>query len=356
MHITTTRGRFMTLATWCLLVLVTVLFAQTSRSHAQDKDFFKGKTIRLIVSAAAGGGTDSAGRVMARFITKRLPGNPKIYVQNMPGGGGILGNNYFYKKAKTNGLDLFQASSSTVTQFNRGGKRIKYNPRDFIGVASINRGGSLIMIRKDVRHRLLDPKAEPVVVGDADGSRNWLAAIVWGNDYLNWNTRYIYGYSGTGEMALAFRQGEIEMMATANVPIVEDLIKDGSIEILATHGTERRRDYPNVKTFEELLGDKRPSGVSWQAYRFWSLPSELDKIVYLPKGTPANIVKMYRDAYQRMVKDPEFKDATTKFFGKGWVIRGAKATEELTVETTTATKEVHDFLRKVRKRRGLPTG
>jgi tripartite-type tricarboxylate transporter receptor subunit TctC len=349
------RGRYLTLATLSLLVFVAALFAQISQTNAQGA-YFEGKTIRLIVSAAAGGGTDSAGRVMARFITKHLPGNPKIFVQNMPGGGGILGNNYFYNRAKTNGLDLFQASSSTVTQFNRGGKRIKFNPRDFIGVASINRGGSLIMVRKDARSRLTDPKAEPVVVGDPDGSRNWLSAVVWGDEYLKWNTRYIYGYSGTGEMALAFRQGEIEMMGTANVPIVEDLIKDGSIEIIATASSVRRRDYPQIKTFEELLGDKRPSGVSWQAYRFWALPSELDKIVYLPKGTPANIVKMYRDAYQKMVKDPEFKDATTQFFGEGWVIRDAKATEELTVETTTATKEVHDFLRKMRKKRGLPSG
>jgi tripartite-type tricarboxylate transporter receptor subunit TctC len=212
------------------------------------------------------------------------------------------------------------------------------------------------MIRKDARSRLNDPKAEPVVVGDADGSRNWLAAIVWGNDYLGWNTRYIYGYSGTSDMALAFRQGEIEMMATANVPIVEDLIKDGSIEILGTHGSMRRRDYPKIKTFEELLGDKRPGGVSWQAYRFWSLPSELDKMVMLPPNTPANIVKIYRDAYVKMSKDPEFKDATTKFFGEGWVVRGGKETEELMKETTSASKEVRDFLRKMRKKRGLPTG
>ncbi len=350
------RGRYLTLATWSLIVFVAVLFAQTSRTNAQEKPYFKGKTIRVLVSAAAGGGTDSAGRVMARFIPKYLPGNPKIFVQNMPGGGGILGNNYFYKKAKPDGLDLFQASSSTVTQYNRGGRRIKYDPRKFIGVASINRGGSLMMIRKDVHHRLTDPKADAVVVGDADGSRNWLAVPVWGNEYLGWNTRYIYGYSGTGEMALAFRQGEIEMMATANVPIVEDLIKDGSIVIICTAGSVRRRDYPNIKTFEELLGDKRPSGVSWQAYRFWSLPSELDKIVALPPGTPDKIVRMYREAYQKMTKDPEFIDATTKFFGEGWIVRGGKETEALLLETTTTSQEVKDFLRKIRKKRGLPEG
>ena len=113
------RGRYLTLAMFSLMVFVAALFAQTSSTYAQGKVNFEGKTIRVVVSAAAGGGTDSAGRVMARFIPKFLPGNPKIFVQNMPGGGGILGNNYFFNKAKPNGLDLFQASSSTVSQLSR---------------------------------------------------------------------------------------------------------------------------------------------------------------------------------------------------------------------------------------------
>ncbi|NIO08110.1 MAG: hypothetical protein GTO40_08970 [Deltaproteobacteria bacterium] len=353
---TNTIKRYMVMSLFSLIALVAVSIIQITDTHAQGNVNFDGKTVRVLVTAAAGGGTDSAGRAMARFITQQLPGKPSIFVQNMPGGGGILGNNYFAKNAKPNGLDLMQASSSTVTQFNRGGKRIKYDPRKFIGVSSINRGGSLMMIRKDAKKRLLDPKARPVVVGDPDGSRNWLAGVVWGDEYLGWNVRYIYGYSGTSEMALAFRQGEIEMMATANVPIVEDLIKDGTIEIIAVHGSQRRRDYPNIKTFQELLGKKKPTGVSWQAYRVWSLPSELDKMVYLPEGTPANIVKAYRNGFKKMAENPDFIEATTKFFGEGWITRDGKATEELTVETTTISDEVQDFLRKMRKKRGLPTG
>lgn len=179
---------------------------------------------------------------------------------------------------------------------------------------------------------------------------------MWGSNYLNWNTRYIYGYAGTGEMILALRQGEIEMMATANVTLIEDLLKDGVVDIICAASSARRRDYPNIKSFEEVLGDKRPSGVSWQAYRFWLGPSDLDKLVVLPPGTPGNIVKIYRDAYQKMAKDPEFQKVTTTFFGEGWVIRGGKETEALVVETTTASKEVKDFLRKMRKRHGLPEG
>jgi len=350
------RGRCFTLVIFSLVLFALALLTQTSRANAQSEVSFEGKTVRILVSSSAGGGTDSAGRVMARFLPKFLPGKPSVFVQNMPGGGGILANNYFYKRGKQNGLDLFQASSSTVTQFNRGGKRVRWDPQKWMAVGSINRGGSLLMIRKDVRSRLTDPKAEPVVVGDADGSRNWLAVPVWGHEYLKWNTRYIYGYSGTSDMILALRQGEIEMMGTANVTLIEDLLKDGVVEIICTASNERRRDYPNIKSFEEVLGGKRPAGVSWQAYRFWLGPSDLDKLVVLPPGTPDNIVRTYREAYQKMAKDPEFQKVTTTFFGDGWIIRGGKETEGMVVETTTASKEVKDFLRKMRKKHGLPEG
>lgn len=340
-----------------LLAFAWGLFAQASRAEAQSgKSIFQGKTIKILVNSSAGGGTDSAARVVARFLPKYLPGNPSTFVQNMPGGGGVLANNYFYRRAKPDGLTFFQSSSATVTQFSRGGKRIKYDPRKFRAIGSINRGGSVLMIRKDVHARLLDPKAKPVVVGDSDGTRDWLATTLWGAEQLGWNVRFIYGYAGTGEMVLAFRQGEIEMMATANIPIIEDLVESNLVDVISVVGSVRRKDFPELQTFEELLGDKRPTGVSWQAYKFFAGPGDLDKPIFLPPRTPDNIASVVREAYLKLAKDPDFKKATTRFFGKGWVVRGAKETEDLVVETTSPSREVRDFLFKLRKKHGLPTG
>lgn len=340
-----------------LAVFVLGCLIQTSRANAQsEKPYFKDKTIKIIVGSSAGGGTDSAARVVARFLPRYLPGNPLSIVQNMPGGGGIIANNYFYHVSKPNGLDIFQSSSATVTQFSRGGKRIKYDPREFRAIGAINRGGSVLMIRKDAHARLRDPKAKPVVVGDSDGTRDWLATTLWGAEQLGWNVRFIYGYAGTGEMVLAFQQGEIEMMATANVPIIRNLLKSNLVDIVSTVGSVRRKDFPDLQNFEELLGDKKPTGVSWQAYKFFAGPGDLDKPIFLPPRTPDNITSMIREAYLKLAKDPDFKKATTKFFGKGWVVRGAEETEALVRETTSPSREVRDFLFKLRKKYGLPTG
>ena len=95
------------LLAWFAVFLTRPLFAA-------DQPFYEGKTIRFIIASGPGGGTDTAGRLVARFLPKYLPGNPKIIVQNMPGGGGTIANNYFASEVKPDGLTIMQDSSSGV--------------------------------------------------------------------------------------------------------------------------------------------------------------------------------------------------------------------------------------------------
>src|SRR4029434_9185812 len=169
---------------------------------APDKPVYEGKTIRFIIASGPGGGTDTAGRLVARYLPKYLPGNPKIIIQNMGGGGGTIANNYFASEVKPDGLTLMQDSSSSVASFVRGGPSIKYDPRKFRLIGGVARPGPLLMIRNDARDRLTNKAAKPVVVGDTDGIRNWIAMTVWGAEYLGWNPRSIYGSSGSRDVEL----------------------------------------------------------------------------------------------------------------------------------------------------------
>ena len=319
-------------------------------------DYYAGKTVTVLVSSSPGGGTDATARLVSRFLPKFIPGNPKTIVQNMPGGGGTVVNNYYTRRAKPDGLTLLQDSSSALSTYVRGGKRVKFNPREYSYIGSIMRGGSVLMVRKDARKRLTDPKAKPVVVGDSDGIRTWVAMTVWGSKYLGWNNRWIFGYAGTGEMVLALRQGEIEMWGTGNAKLIRDLQRDGVVDPLVLLTDKRRKDFPDVPTFQELLVDKRPSGVAWQAYKVWAGPSDVDKFLHAPKGTPASVMKTLHGAWAKMVKDAKFQTEATKFFGEAWRTRDGAATAKLVLEVTNASQEVKDFLFNIRKEHGLPTG
>ncbi len=341
-----------------LKVLCLVVFAvwASSAAIAEAADpFYKGKTIKILVSSPPGGGTDTVARLVSRFMPKYLPGNPETYVQNMPAGGGLVANNYFYRVSKPDGLTLLGTSSGPMTIYNRGGNKIKYNPREYTWIGSLSRGGSVLMVRKDAKSRLLDPKAESVVIGDREGNRTWLSMTLWGKEALGWNTRYVIGYAGTAEMVLAVRQGEIEMWSSGNAELVKGLAKDGLVEFIAQQGAERRRDFPNVPTYEEFLGNKRPTGVSWKAYRVWSGPAEVDKPLAASPGTPKKIARTLREAYQKMVKDRGFIEQANKFLGNAWLTRGGEKTAAMVKQSTEISKEVRDFLFNIRKKNGLPT-
>ncbi len=155
-------------------------------------------------------------------------------------------------------------------------------------------------------------------------------------------------------MILALRQDELHMIATANATLINDLVEENVVELVTQQGKERRSDYPNVPTFLEVLGDKRPSGIPWQAYNVWAGPSDLDKFLVVPPGTPGKLVKMFREAFEKMVKDPEAMAVTNQFYGKSWASRGAKETKALVKEVTNVSKEVKDYLRELRKKYGLP--
>ena len=141
----------------------------------------------------------------------------------MPGGGGITANNHFYANAKPDGLILLQDSSSAIGNMNRGGSRIKYDHRKSRPVGSIARGGSILMVRKELKDSLTDPKSRKLVVGDTDGIRTWLSMTVWSAEYMNWNLRWLYGYKGSRELSLALRQGEIDLWATSNARLIADM-------------------------------------------------------------------------------------------------------------------------------------
>ena len=86
-------------------VCIGVALALSSAQAAQD-NFYQGKTVRIIVGAAAGGGYDTYSRMIARHIGKHISGNPTFIVENMPGAGFLISANYMYKAAKPDGLTI----------------------------------------------------------------------------------------------------------------------------------------------------------------------------------------------------------------------------------------------------------
>ena len=203
---------------------------------------------------------------------------------------------------------------------------------------------------------VLRASAKPVVVGDTDGIRDWIAMTVWGAEYLGWNLRWVYGYPGSRELQLAIRQGEIDVWATQNQKLVKDLQREGVVHVLAAEEEQRRADFPEVPTFLELLGSKKPSGLSWEAYKAWAGSSELDKYLVAPEGTPDHLVQMLRAAFMNVMKDPEVDREGDKFFGDGWRPISPEKLEAVIRDHIAIPKEAKDYITKMRQKYNLPVG
>ena len=115
--------------------------------HAAD-DFYKGKRVRLIVSSSPGGGNDTYSRLIARHISRHIPGNPTFVVQNMPGAGGIMPRDYLYRKAKRDGTVLEQINWGVWFHQVIGAKRARFdfNKINAVGVAAIE--SAILFTRK----------------------------------------------------------------------------------------------------------------------------------------------------------------------------------------------------------------
>ena len=85
-------------------------------SSAIGAEYYKGKTISVIVGRGAGGGTDTVARIFAKHLGKHIPGNPGVVVKNMPGAGGSKSMNFIYEKAKPDGRTVIYANLSAMNE------------------------------------------------------------------------------------------------------------------------------------------------------------------------------------------------------------------------------------------------
>jgi tripartite-type tricarboxylate transporter receptor subunit TctC len=106
--------------------LAFLVFSLSSTLHAQTP-YYQGKTLRLIVSSTAGSNYDLYGRLIAQYIGKHIPGKPEVMVQNMPGGGNIIGANYVYAVAKPDGLTFGTVNAALYFNQLGGNKDVQFD-------------------------------------------------------------------------------------------------------------------------------------------------------------------------------------------------------------------------------------
>ncbi|MEA2989367.1 MAG: hypothetical protein QOG83_2078 [Alphaproteobacteria bacterium] len=280
---------------------------------AAQSSLFQGKTVTMIIGYAAGGGTDTFGRLAAGFLASHLPGAPTVIVRNIPGADGITAMNYFVEQVASDGYTLTMNASTTADPLNWRKPQAHFDPTKFAVIGGAGRGGVLLVISKEAEKRLLDKQAPPVVMGSLSGlPRSGMQMTAWGIEYLGWNAKWVIGYRGTTELMLALERGEIDMTSTGNLFHVQKLLDTGRFKVLVQTGTLknggriRRPDFADVPMIETLLEGRIADPLMKQAFQYWSANSAIDKWMALPPDPPRAMLEVYRETYARMSQDADF--------------------------------------------------
>jgi len=276
---------------------------------------FQGKTVSMIVGYAAGGGTDAFGRLAASFLTSALPGSPTVVVRNVPGAEGITAMNYFVQQVAPDGLTIAAAANTAADPLNYRKPQSHYDPTSFEVVGGIGRGGTAIVISKAAEKRLADKQAAPVAMGALGGvQRSGMLMTTWGIALLGWNAKWVLGYRGTSELMLALERGEIDMTATANLFLIAKLLESGKFKILVQTGIQKngrlapRADFGDAPILASMMEGKIGDPLAAKAFEYWGDIVAMDKWLALPPKSPPAMLEAYRDAFAKMVRDPQFID------------------------------------------------
>jgi len=286
---------------------------------AQGTALFQGKTVTVIIGFAAGGGTDTFGRLTASFLQHYLPGSPTVIVRNVPGADGITAMNYFVEQVAPDGYSIAMNASTTSDPLNWRKPQARFDPTKFAVIGGAGRGGVLLVINKEAERRLYDKQAQPVVMGSLSGlPRSGMQMTAWGIEYLDWNAKWVIGYRGTTELMVALERGEIDMTSTGNLFHVQKLLATGKFKVLAQTGMLKngmripRPEFADVPIFEAALAGRIADPLMLKAFDYWSANSSIDKWAALPPNPPKAMLDVYRETYGRMIQDAEFVDRGRK--------------------------------------------
>ena len=286
--------------------LVSLVLA-TGASAQSASEFYKGKTINLIISSSAGGGYDTLARTIARHLPKHIAGNPAVAARNMPGAGGIVATKHLYSIAPKDGLTIGGVQNNTPFEPLLGTKEADYDPLRFNWLGSPSFETALVIVWHTVPVETVDDlrKREITVASSGlNSTPSFYTRLL--NELLGTKMRIVVGYRGQNESFLAMERGEVDgypsifwSSLTATKP---DWIRDKKIKSIVQYGPEREKEAGNVPSVSEFLESEDDKLLLEAAIA----PLALGRPYLMPPDVPGDRVELMQKAFAETFADKEF--------------------------------------------------
>jgi tripartite-type tricarboxylate transporter receptor subunit TctC len=291
---------------WLIAGLATAVGVTTRTAAAEPiADFYKGKTITVLIGVGVGGEYDLHARMVARHLGKHIPGNPTIVPQNMTGAGGMLMANYLYEVAARDGTYIGMLGNNFPAQQAVGTRGIKFDTSKFGWIGSISPTVETMTTWKTTGVRTLEEARHTEVVAGASGR----GAITYTfpamlNELVGTRFKIVTGYQGGNAINLAMERGEVG--ARNNTWSSWKVTKrhwldNKDIHVLVQAGP--KAPDLDAPTIEEVLKNENDRKVATLIVS----GTRLGRPLATPPNVPAERLQALREAFLAVMKDPEFR-------------------------------------------------
>jgi len=336
------------------------LAASSVAAMAQD-GMFAGQTIEVVVPFGEGGATFVSAKFLEPYFEEHLPGNPEIDVVSRPGGGSILGANWFEQNANSDGTTILFTTSSTANPFVLGQEGVEYRLSEY-RVAYSHPFSAVAYVAPETGVTSAEDitnSSVPLIYGGIAAAASDLPALL-SFEVLDLDVNAVLGFNGRGPVRLAFEQGELNLdyqftpvYLTQVVPSIEEgravpLWTGGAMD----DGVLSARDpiapeLPSVYEVYEMMNGEAPSGIEWEAFQsVASVTYAYGLTGYMHPDTPQEVLDAFAEAVAAINADPDFQ-AESQEVTNGARLNAGPETEAAVRAALSPSDDVRAYLREL---------
>jgi len=293
---------------WLGLQTPTTAFAQT----APPVEFFRGKTINILVGSEAGGGYDLYARFLAQFLGQQIPGQPTVIVQNMPGAGGLRASRNLASAAPKDGTTLGMLAQNLTFDTVLGySPDIDTSAFNWIGRVAMNAEVGVARAQSGVTS-IETARNREIPTGGSGGTSSSTVVPFLLNRLAGTRFKLIAGYKSANEALLAMERGEIEMVGATGISTImakhAAWLRDGTVKLIYQTALTRHPVVPEVPTIGELGTGSEEK----QILGLFAVGAEIGRALIAPPGVPAERVAVLRRAMAATLAAPETRSYATR--------------------------------------------
>lgn len=287
-------------------VALLVLANAPERASADTHDFYKGKRIRLIVGLAPGGGFDLYARMVARHLSKHVPGNPNVIVQNMPGAAGTVAANYVYNMGEPD-LTILHFGGTQILNHVLGDSAAKFDGRKFGYLGAPTPNSVICFVRDGTGIRTMEQwmaAKEPVILGGVGRGSPTDDIPRFFQEAIGLPIQVVSGYGGTSQVRAAVERGEVSggCWDWGSLRITSrEQFESGKFIPLVHATTERHRELKRVPVaIDYAKTDEARELLTFVAHAY----NTIRRIFVVPPDTSAKRLQVLQKAFIATLNDP----------------------------------------------------